>query len=84
MTPNLTGPTVNDWTVIRQALAQMIQILGNGDSPTSLFGTVPPPGGDPPGAERDDEDGYLAQRVESKIVERAFAKLFPGDDPWEV
>lgn len=81
---NPFGLVSDDWLVVRQALAQMVQILGIGDSPTSLFGSEAPPGGDPPDSERDPYDGYLSQRTECAIVADAFAKLFPGDDPWDI
>ncbi len=71
----------------RDILCRFMQIalqeMGNGDLNGTIFGTLTPPGGDPPNAERDEYTGFLHNRVEQDYVIPIFQKLFPGKGIWE-
>lgn len=74
----LANLTEEERDILCRFMQAGLQAMGNGDFRATIFGTLTPPGGDPPDAERDEDTGFLHCRVEADYVEPIFAKLFPG------
>lgn len=80
--PILAALTEDERWILLRFMQGGLQEMGNGDWSGTIYGTGTPPGGDPPGSERD-ENGYLHSRDEQDYVLPIFEKLFPGREVYE-